>query len=840
MSEIIDRLQQSTIGSLKRMIQEVLTENDQITALMQNRDDILTIFVDDMNHGFDRLEALQDEEEEHVDFETVSLVQNEELTTLVAFESMVASARNLNLPSFISFNTRLNALFANTQIDETTNPLDPQQIASAFSNAVRDQEISEDHTRQLNRSLNQLVLRKLDTVLLEANQLLVKHGVLPGLGMEGGAGASGHAKYTTQLERSERGGQGDAGFSQEYNPLANNTVPGDMPQNNLVPNDMLQNNMIPGSIAPGNMVPNIIAPGNMVPNITTPGNMVPNITAPGNTVPGNVPVNNAGQPQVFSTIQNLLHYEPMPVELPDLAPGQPAPEQPGIVPADQPGMVPAQQFAVPASMVPLSNQSPGIMQPYQPAPGEEVQVVDQGQLMNILTNIQSGMEQKSTQEANIPTNLDELETLDISESLGELMQEDQEEGVISALDQQSSDVINLVTLLYDAIFQDYAVPIPIKELIGRTQITIMKVALSDTAFFDREDHPVRTLLNDIATAGIGWTEVDDLAEDLLYKKVEEIVRRTQQYDGENSLFEDLIKDFKTFRARETAKTHRLEKRILKSTQSQDRLDDIHELVTQKIQERILDVKLDEFIVDFLKTYFYKFMVMLVLKEGPNSNAWKQSLNTIDVLLWTVEPHDQKDDRDRLEVVNPRLTNNLRKALRIAQIEPEQVDSLMNRLGEIQEESFRPDEIEELLVDFYADRDASDSKSDSTNVTDASPTEPAEVPDDELAEDDPAFAEIDALTVGTWVEFIHEGDKTTRCKLAAKINAIDKFIFVNRQGAKVTEKTRLELATQVKKDTVKIINEGPMFSRALESVISDLRNSQQQQQTGGAYQPAESD
>ncbi len=263
-------------------------------------------------------------------------------------------------------------------------------------------------------------------------------------------------------------------------------------------------------------------------------------------------------------------------------------------------------------------------------------------------------------------------------------------------------------------------------------------------------------------------------------------------------------------------------------------------MTQKIQERILDVKLDEFIVDFLKTYFYKFMVMLVLKEGPNSNAWKQSLNTIDVLLWTVEPHDQKDDRDRLEVVNPRLTNNLRKALRIAQIEPEQVDSLMNRLGEIQEESFRPDEIEELLVDFYADRDASDSKSDSTNVTDASPTEPAEVPDDELAEDDPAFAEIDALTVGTWVEFIHEGDKTTRCKLAAKINAIDKFIFVNRQGAKVTEKTRLELATQVKKDTVKIINEGPMFSRALESVISDLRNSQQQQQTGGAYQPAESD
>jgi hypothetical protein len=37
--------------------------------------------------------------------------------------------------------------------------------------------------------------------------------------------------------------------------------------------------------------------------------------------------------------------------------------------------------------------------------------------------------------------------------------------------------------------------------------------------------------------------------------------------------------------------------------------------------------------------------------------------------------EQQGDHDRLEIVNPRLLNNLRKAFRIASIEAEKIDSL---------------------------------------------------------------------------------------------------------------------------------------------------------------------
>ena len=274
---------------------------------------------------------------------------------------------------------------------------------------------------------------------------------------------------------------------------------------------------------------------------------------------------NEDNPELFSMMQNLMHTPP-----PTPAAGQPWSAPAGMVPAGtvSVGMVPAsqpQQYAVPASMIPAGHTTGGaVMQAFQPAPGEQVEMVDQTQLMDILTNIQGVLEER-TGDRNIPSALEEVEKVDISASLGEILQENQEQGVISALDRQSSDIINLVTLLYDAIWQDESVPIPIKELIGRTQITIIKVALSDQNFFNNESHPARQLLNEFAEAGIGWAEVENLGEDPLYKQIEGSVTKIQTaYTSEVEFFADLRKEFRTFRAREAAKTRQLEQRILKN------------------------------------------------------------------------------------------------------------------------------------------------------------------------------------------------------------------------------------------------------------------------------------
>ncbi len=777
MSDIIEKIQKTSIRNLNGMLQEALSGVerqvvDQIggfRALSEHLDDVLMDFVTEMNHHFDRLLDKEVATEEAVlDFENLTLVQEEELEVMVALEGMVSASRNEHLPNFISFNTRLNSLFPRKRIDETTNPLDPEQIASAFREALRPVGLDAQNTLAVYRAFNKGVLKHLDGILQEANRILIDNGVIPDLGMES------PRKKEQAAARARRRRETLNAF-------------GTVEEEEFNEDDY-------------------------------------------------------ERPELFSMMQNLMHGDPSPAPARTGGPsgGTVIPEGHIVVPIEQ-----ATQYMVPAALLAgREGQQPagtGVMQPFQPAENQQVQMVDQARLMEILNNIQRSLDAKIG-EAGVPTSLEEVQRVDISESLGEILSETGEDGVVNAVDRQSSDVINLVTLLYEAIWDDDSVPIPIKELIGRTQITIIKVALSDTTFFNRENHPARAILNEFAAAGIGWTEVEKLEEDPLYKKIQELVDRILvDYDGDISFFENLIKDFRNFRAREAARTRKLEQSILKAKERQERLEDIHELVTQKIEERILGRALHPFVTELLEGPFHKFMVMLVLKEGPGSNAWKQSINTIDVLLWSVQPHEHEEDRARLDAVNPRLLNNLRKAFRIASVDPDEINALISRLKEVQEETFLVRDVPDTTVAEDASPpsgqtpsgsgdDRSEAAQDRRGVAEAG----GDTYEDE--DGDACLEQVEKMTVGVWVEFVGEDDLNTRCKLAAKINAIDKFIFVNREGVKVVEKTTHGLARELKDGTVRIISDGLLFSRALESVIGNLRESHHEQQTGSAYQP----
>jgi len=91
----------------------------------------------------------------------------------------------------------------------------------------------------------------------------------------------------------------------------------------------------------------------------------------------------------------------------------------------------------------------------------------------------------------------------------------------------------------------------------------------------------------------------------------------------------------------------------------------------------------------------------------------------------------------------------------------------------------------------------------------------------IDESDPFVQQVEKFSVGCWFEF--ESDvKAERCKLAAVIKATGKYIFVNRAGVKVVEKSKMGLAVELRRGSVQILNDGLLFDRALESIITNLR------------------
>ena len=109
-----------------------------------------------------------------------------------------------------------------------------------------------------------------------------------------------------------------------------------------------------------------------------------------------------------------------------------------------------------------------------------------------------------------------------------------------------AQTIDVVSMLFDFFFDDEALPAPIKVLIGRLQIPILKVAILDKDFFNQKKHPARKLLDGISRASLGWSD-NPGEEQALIDKIEEIVNFViNEFSDDISVFEDAYINFENF------------------------------------------------------------------------------------------------------------------------------------------------------------------------------------------------------------------------------------------------------------------------------------------------------
>ena len=93
--------------------------------------------------------------------------------------------------------------------------------------------------------------------------------------------------------------------------------------------------------------------------------------------------------------------------------------------------------------------------------------------------------------------------------------------------------------------------------------------------------------------------------------------------------------------------------------------------------------------------------------------------------------------------------------------------------------------------------------------------------DQAAQAD-AEKRVSALLVGAWLRIPGPKQKPTDCKLGVKLQAADKYIFVDRRGVKVGEFKHKQLAAMVITGDCEILDSGTEFEDTLEKVVSGLR------------------
>ncbi|KAF2392715.1 DUF1631 domain-containing protein [Pseudomonas frederiksbergensis] len=380
------------------------------------------------------------------------------------------------------------------------------------------------------------------------------------------------------------------------------------------------------------------------------------------------------------------------------------------------------------------------------------------------------------------------------------------------------DVINLIAMLFECILDDRNLPDSLKALIGRLQIPMLKVAVLDKSFFSRSSHPARRLLNEIADAAMGWGECDDHERDTLYLRIEQVVQRLlNDFVDDPAIFSELLADFLAFTSDERRRSELLEQRTRDAEEGRAKTELARQRVEQALNEALLGKLLPQGVVAFVQDAWSKVLLLTCLKHGDQSAEWHADVQTMAQLIWSVQRHDEADASLRLLSMVPGLLKSLRDGLSSSAFDPFATSEFFSELEALHVQLFeRP-----TLPPEQADAPVMVEVREEIvlRTADEGPIETASA---RLPADDAGLLQVDQLRLGCWVEFQEDEENTLRCKLAAIIEATGKYIFVNRTGMKVLERSRTGLALEFHRGAVRTLDDTLLFDRALESVIGNLR------------------
>lgn len=456
-----------------------------------------------------------------------------------------------------------------------------------------------------------------------------------------------------------------------------------------------------------------------------------------------------------------------------------------------------------------------------------------------LTHLQRGDTRKSEQADGLP---------DLGVALGTMnvLHQIKASGLAQGIGQLDAITIDIVAMLFDFIFDDAKIPDPIKALVGRLQIPVLKVAMLDKSFFSSRTHPARRLLDGISHASIGWGQEVDQG-DPLYKEISRIVERVQtEFERDVQIFTDLLGELEAFLAAREAQADAVAERSAELIEQREN-DEIAWVIAGEAVSRRLSADAPAAVRQFLLNHWQQVLKELYLRHGEEHRTFLDAIATMDSLVWSVAPKTSSEERKKLVGTLSGLLRSLNAGLDLIGLPHGQRNFFFDSLVSLHSTAVRAG-----LQANAAMETVDVTKAGGTDVTEQ-PVEPSAAdrypvnPEGELfitriCQDDVQLEEVAligvsptavsgndlyrdrvaALKRGDWVEFSQADGLPTRARLSWISPQRGVYLFTNPQSPRATSISPEALAHQFRNGMADIVADEPLFERAVNGVLGSLQ------------------
>lgn len=442
------------------------------------------------------------------------------------------------------------------------------------------------------------------------------------------------------------------------------------------------------------------------------------------------------------------------------------------------------------------------------------------------------------------------------------------------LNQVDNDALNLVSMLFEFILDDPQLSLPMKELLGRLQIPMLKVAVLDNSFFSNSKHSARGLLNGLARVGQSWSPKESLAQDKIYQIVAKIVRKVvDDFDQDVSIFSPLNKTIAKLLDHQKTQQQKLESKIRLQEEQNALIKMAKSQAADTLEALCLSNTTPAFLKLFLMNNWVKVVEKSLLLE--DSDLYNQAIHKAETLIWSTDAREIIENRSEFLKRIPPLLSEIRDAALEFGFPETNMDALFDNLEQIHldHSKLTLDELQALeeqhplpltaedateplkktaTPSLFDDEDALfDSTKSTISVPELPSQSQAQLGDEVGDVVGEATGEVHATSESNVIDFnrikkpkapdhfyhqlktfevgmlfeLHSEEETERKNLTAIIASTKTYIFVDRHGQNRSEFTEDELASALEKGDIKHLDDGLLFDRALEAVIGSLRKNQ---------------
>ena len=350
-------------------------------------------------------------------------------------------------------------------------------------------------------------------------------------------------------------------------------------------------------------------------------------------------------------------------------------------------------------------------------------------------------------------------------------------------------LVDAVAMLFDVVFDEAAIPDRLKAQIARLQIPVLKAAMLDRNFFSEQNHPVRRMLDAIATLSIHLPENE--AGNARLDAISHIVSRVlETFEQDISVFDSAAAELE---AMGSTLEETLEETVgvglqqdIAQIKQAERAELAPVIVHDFINRALKDQPVAEAVREFLRRDWARLLTVDYIDEGEQGAHFSSSIETMRELVWSVQSKADMDARLMLVRILPGLLKRLREGTAKINFPGKLADRFFATLVILHANAVRPNTQPVPLPEV--------TPAEVAEVVEAvqqleAVTAVADTPAVSAAEPEPAAPEFDdlfslrarSLNKGDWVEFHYEDGTIRWARLGWVSGVKNTYLFSDQDG-----------------------------------------------------------